>query len=221
MIKVPCEFSYDHYKEIIESAKTKYKILPLRDYRPSTQDKVLLLRHDIDAKVRRATRMARLEYDLDVKATYFVRVHAELYNPFGFRAYPLLKRIAEMGHEIGLHFENLDFSHITGEDPSSVLRREIGVLETVLGVKIQGIAGHRGFSGIDNSDFIPKTRLADFGVEYEAHELTTDCFFVSDSLRRWARTDGRCACQILQENHPRLCLLTHPQFWYRRAYYLG
>jgi len=221
VIKVPCDFSYDHYREIIDSAKAKYQILPLKDFKPLTKDKVLVLRHDIDAKVRRATRMAKLERDLDVTATYFVRVHAELYNPFGFRTYPLLKGIADMGHEIGLHFENLDFSHITGEDSSSVLRREIDVLETILGVKIKGIASHRGFSGIDNSDFMLKTRLSDFGVYYEAHELTKNCFFISDSLRRWARTNGQCVCQILQENHPQLCLLAHPQFWYKKAYYLG
>ena len=215
-----CAFSYDHYREIVESAKTKYRILPLQDFKLFAGDRVLLLRHDIDAKVRRAARMAKLEHDLGVKATYFVRVHAELYNPFGFRTYPLLKRIADMGHEIGLHFENLDFSHITNEDPSFILRREIGVLETVLGVKIKGIAAHRGFSGIDNNDFTREMDLSAFGLEYEAHKITRDCLFVSDSLRRWAKTNGRCICQILQENHPRICLLTHPQFWYRTSYYL-
>jgi len=218
---VSCAFSYDHYREIVESAKSKYRILSLQDYKRFAEDRVLLLRHDIDAKVRRATRMAKLEHDLGVKATYFVRVHAELYNPFGFRTYPLLKGIVDMGHEIGLHFENLDFSHITNEDPSSVLRREIGVLETVLGVKIKGIAAHRGFSGIVNSDFARNIDLSNFRIEYEAEEITKDCLFVSDSLRRWARPDGRCICQILKENHPRICLLTHPQFWYKTSYYLG
>lgn len=217
---MPCEFSYDHYRETIQLAKRRYKIMTLQEYSSPRQDKVLVLRHDIDTNPRRAAQMAQVEHDLDVRSTYFVRVHAEMYNPFGFRTYPLLKKILGMGHEIGLHFENLDFSHITKEDPSSILRREIEVLQSVLEIKIKGIAAHRGFSGIVNSDFLKNVDPFDFGLEYEAQELTKDCFFVSDSLRRWARTDGRCICQILQDNLPRICLLTHPQFWYKTAYYL-
>ena len=218
---MPCDFSYDHYKEIIELAKGKYRIMTMQEYSASRQNEVLVLRHDIDTNPQRALRMAKIERNLDVRSTYFVRVHAEMYNPFGFKTYRRLKEISRMGHEIGLHFENLDFSRITEEDSSSVLKREIQVLQTVLGIKIRGVAAHRGFSGIDNSDFVRNMNLSEFDLEYEAHQLTRDCLFVSDSLRRWTRTNGRCVCQIMQEDHPRICLLIHPQFWYRTAYYLG
>lgn len=218
---MPCDFSYNHYKEIIELAKGKYKIMTMQQYNSSRPNEVLVLRHDIDANPRRALRMAQIERKLDVRSTYFVRVHAEMYNPFGFKTYRQLSEISRMGHEIGLHLENLDFSHITEEDPSSVLRKETQVLQTVLGIKIRGVAAHRGFSGIDNSDFVRNINLSEFDLEYEAHELTKDFLFVSDSLRRWTHTNGRCICQIVQEDHPRICLLIHPQFWYRTAYYLG
>jgi len=218
---MPCDFSYDHYKEILELAKRQYGIMTMLQYSSSRPDKALVLRHDIDTNPRRALRMAQIEKKLDVRSTYFVRVHAEMYNPFGFKTYRQLREISRMGHEIGLHLENLDFSNITEEDPSSVLKREIQVLQTVLGTKVRGVAAHRGFSGIDNSDFVRDIDLSEFDLEYEAQELTRDCLFVSDSLRRWTHTNGRCVCRTLQEDHPRICLLVHPQFWYRTAYYLG
>ena len=217
---MPCDFSYDHYKEILELSKRRYKILPLNEYRSFRPDKVLLLRHDVDFAPERAAQMAKVEHDLDVKSTYFVRVHAEDYNPFGFKSYLALREISQMGHEIGLHFENLDLSYITGEDPSSILGREIATLQGILGIKVRGIAAHKDFSGIDNSDFVRTIDPAKYDVEYEASELTKDCLLVSDSLRRWSRTNGRCACQVLQEDPPRICLLTHPHFWYRKAYHI-
>jgi len=219
-MKVPCDFSYDHYKEIVQLAKTNYEIMTLHEYDASKRERVLILRHDIDANPQRAARMAELEHELDVKSTYFVRVHAETYNPFGFRAYPSIKKISQLGHEIGLHYENLDLSLITGEDPQSILKREIQALQTILGVRIRGIAAHRGFSGITNRNFWKNLDPSQFGLEYEAQELTKDCLFVSDSLTNWPRTGGECVCEVLPRGNPRICLLIHPQFWYKTAYYL-
>ena len=217
---MPCDFSYNHYEQIIQLARTKYEIVTLQEYSRSRRDRVLILRHDIDANPQRAVGIAKLEHDLGVESTYFVRVHAEMYNPFGFRTYPSLKRITQLGHEIGLHYENLDLSHITGEDAQSILKKEIQTLQTILGIKIAGMSAHRGFSGIANRNFWKNLDPSQFGLEYEAQELTKDCLFVSDSLTNWPRTGGECVCKVLPKDNPRICLLTHPQFWYKTAYYL-
>ena len=215
---MPCDFSYNHYREIIETAKRRgYRVIQMREYAHSRGDnRILLLRHDIDIHPRCAERLARFERDLDVRSTYFVRVHTDLFNPFSYEVYPLLRKILEMGHEIGLHFENVDFSRTTGEDASSILRREIDALQTILGVKIAGMAAHRDLiSAVSNDGADP----SEYGLAYEARALTRDCMFVSDSLRQWTGTEGRCACQVLQDTHldvPRICLLTHPEFWYQR-----
>ena len=78
---MPCDFSYGHYREIIELAKRKHRIMTMLQYSSSRPDEVLVLRHDIDTNPRRALRMAQVERNLDVRSTYFVRVHAEMYNP--------------------------------------------------------------------------------------------------------------------------------------------
>jgi hypothetical protein len=218
-----CDFSYNHYCEIIELAKKKgYRIMPLADLLSSGDDRIMLLRHDVEWSVERAARMAEIEHSLSVRATYFIRVHSETYNPFSFKTYPSLKRIYQLGHEIGLHFENLDFSVVTGEDPSSILKRELGILQTILGIKIRGVAAHRDFSGIDNSDFSSGIVLSEYGLDYEAYQLSKEFLFVSDSLRTWRRTNGRCICEVLRSNPSHeICLLTHPDLWYQESYYLG
>jgi hypothetical protein len=220
VIQVPCSFSYTHYRTIIRRAKEReYRIMQMREYtqaRPS--QRVLLLRHDIDTHPECAERLARVERDLGVRSTYFVRVHTDMYNPFGFRVYPILRNILEMGHEIGLHFENTDMSRMTGEDARSILRREIDVLQATLGTRIEGIAAHVDLiSGVNNDDINP----LDYDIEYEARTLTRGFTFVSDSLRKWPHTNGRCICRILQDPHlnaARICLLTHPEFWYENRH---
>jgi len=215
---MPCDFSYDHYREIIETAKRRgYRVMQMREYaRPREDSRILLLRHDIDIHPKCAERLARFERDLGVRSTYFVRVHTNLYNPFSYDVYPLLRKILEMEHEIGLHFENVDFSHTTGEDASLILRREIDALQAILGVKITGMAAHRDLISAVSND---GTNPSEYGLAYEARAVTNDCMFVSDSLRQWTRTEGRCVCRVLQDTHldvPRICLLTHPEFWYER-----
>jgi hypothetical protein len=197
-------------------AKEKgYRIIPMQEYAQARQnEKVLLLRHDVDIYPECATRLALVEHSLKIRSTYFVRVHTDMYNPFGFRVYPLLRNISKMGHEIGLHFENVDFSKTTGEDARSILRREIDVLQAVLGTRIVGMAAHIDvISGVNSDEINP----SEYGLQYEARALTRNCMFVSDSLRKWTRTNGRCICRILQDsslNATHICLLTHPEFWY-------
>jgi len=124
-----------------------------------------------------------------------------------------------MGHEVALQFECLDVAHLSGEDPGKILRREIQVLESILGQKIQGIAAHRGFSGFDNDRF--EFKPSEYGLQYEARRASAGSAFISDSMKRWPRTNGQCFCKTLEQESlpPRIFLLIHPDFWYEKSYY--
>ena len=96
-----CGFSIEHYRELLEAAKAGGYRFACFDVAPQQGD--LLLRHDVDLSLDAALRMAELEADAEVTATYFLMTQSVFYNlasPEGLRA---LNRLRELGHGVGLH----------------------------------------------------------------------------------------------------------------------
>jgi hypothetical protein len=98
---VSCSFSIEHYRELLEAAKAGRYRFGHFDSAPESGD--LLLRHDVDLSLDAALRMAELEAEAQVTATYFLMTQSVFYNlasPEGLRA---LNRLRELGHGVGLH----------------------------------------------------------------------------------------------------------------------
>ena len=64
-------------------------------------DRTVVLRHDVDRLPGNALRLARLEADMGVEATYYFRIVPQSLQP------EIIRENAEMGHEIGYHYEDL------------------------------------------------------------------------------------------------------------------
>jgi hypothetical protein len=104
-----CAFDLEHYRELLEAARSG-------GYRPAFFDRDpregdLLLRHDVDLSLDAALRMAELESDLRWPATYFLMTESVFYNlasPEGSRA---ILRLHELGHTTGLHAVWPNFEH--------------------------------------------------------------------------------------------------------------
>ncbi len=218
-----CSFKLNHYKDVLKQAlKLDYKISAFKDYPKINKfRKIILLRHDIDFNIERALEVAKIDNNLGIKATYFVRLHAKDYNPFEFKAYTILREILKMGHEIGLHSEALDVSHITKENPVEIFKREKEILESILNIKIASAAQHGDFTGISRNYanyFFGKYKKEDVRILYQPFE---DRFFkamkyISDSLGSWR--EG-CMCQHIGK-FDRLQICTHPNYWFYKFYHL-
>jgi len=217
-----CNFTFAHYRETLILAKNSgYNFSNLGDFDPVTIGKsFILLRHDIDCPAfNKALSFAKIENELKVKATYFIRVHSDAYNPFGFRNYHILRQIIDLGHEVGLHYEHIDFCKITREDPASILKKGKNILELILGVKIKGIAGHgEGFIP-KNWDFWQKYNFKDFGFEYDAYEekFMNGVQYVDDALGKW--NEGKCMCKYINQ-FDKIYFQFHPVYWYHKHFQL-
>ena len=98
---VSCGFDLDHYRELLEAARSGGYRFAFFDSTPRTGD--LLLRHDVDLSLEAALAVAELEADLGVAATYFLMTRSEFYNldaPSGGAA---IERLRRLGHRVGLH----------------------------------------------------------------------------------------------------------------------
>jgi hypothetical protein len=96
-----CEFSLEHYGGLMDAAKAGGYRFAFFDAEPESGD--LLLRHDVDLSLEAAVRLAELEAEAGVAATYFLMTQSVFYNlasPEGLRA---LNRLRELGHGVGLH----------------------------------------------------------------------------------------------------------------------
>ena len=99
-------------------------------------------RIDVDCSLLRAGRLAKICNALGIKASFFIRLHAKEYNPFDFENFRQLRAIMEAGHEIGYHSEIIDQAAIWSEDAATALRRDLAVMEAMLGAPVRGAASH-------------------------------------------------------------------------------
>ena len=65
------------------------------------EGKVVVMRHDVDELAGNALKMARLEHELGVRATYYFRIVKQSNVP------EVIEEIARLGHDIGYHYEDL------------------------------------------------------------------------------------------------------------------
>src|SRR2546423_11193563 len=106
----------------------------------TTSPKLCILRHDIDVDPGAALELAEIEAARGVRGTYFVMTRSPVYNAFGRANHTMLRRIAELGHWIGLHY---DIAFTPGEGSvEHWIESEANVLATMLGVEVGSVSFH-------------------------------------------------------------------------------
>jgi hypothetical protein len=211
----PCDFSLSHYRACLEEARrrgyTFYSMMEAAAMGDGCSAKAIVLRHDLDHRVTLASKFAEIECAVGVTATYFVRIHAP-YNAASVENFRVLRALQRMNHEIGLHFD-CDFASLFDEEPEALLRRDKAVLESILGTSIRGVSPHEPLKSLFA---ITDECAREIGFAYHAYSdlFTKRMKYVSDSSSRWR--EG-CMCQFITADTPRLCILTHPIWWFHES----
>ncbi|QKG78807.1 polysaccharide deacetylase family protein [Tenuifilum thalassicum] len=65
-------------------------------------NKIIILRHDVDLKPENSLKTATIEHNLGIRGTYYFRIVKESFDV------DIIKQIADLGHEIGYHYETMD-----------------------------------------------------------------------------------------------------------------
>jgi len=172
------EFSATGYRDLIAAILAKgYRIRGFADVQASRRD--LILRHDIDQCLNTAARLAALEAEEGWRASYFVLMRSEMYNPFSPAGVRALDEISAGGHDIGLH---LDAALYGGDSEAleSAARRECAMLESITGRKIEMISFHRPAPNLIPCEYI----LAGRGNAYEPR-FFNEIGYCSDSRGDW------------------------------------
>ncbi|MDX6513315.1 MAG: hypothetical protein QOE36_2819 [Gaiellaceae bacterium] len=96
-----CAFDLDHYRELLESAKSGGYRFAGFDLDPGPGD--LILRHDVDLSLEAALEVARLEHAVGATATYFLMTESVFYNLAAKTGRHALEELRALGHGVGLH----------------------------------------------------------------------------------------------------------------------
>lgn len=232
------KFTWDNlkneYEKIIQSG---YEIITCEEYvkkKGTFKNKILVNRIDIDMSIKKVRNLLDIYDELNIKGSFFVRLHASEYNPFSFEGYRILKRLLNSGHELGYHSEIIDQSKIWNENSNECLIRDLKVLGTMFDYKVKSVASHGGMTGFNNLDFWKTNKPKDFDLLYEAYDeepeynLFNESFYISDS--EWTKwkcykngklviDDTRSPSEHIKDEHKLIHLLIHSDTYFNNHFY--
>lgn len=203
------DFTRTHYAECIDLAKTQYRFIGYAEARSETN--FVLWRHDVDFSMHVAKKLALIEAEKGVKATYFIYPHCEFYNLLERDVFDLVKDIQGLGHDIGLHFDSHFYNITNAAQLDAALHREKALLGDFFNTDISVFSFH------NNNDFTMSCEDWQYGgmINTYASYFKKEVGYCSDShgIWRFARL-----YEVLKKfEHQKLQVLTHPEWWQETA----
>lgn len=180
------DFSLSILKIILEAILSEhYKYIPFVKLRSHQQTKILILRHDVDLKPENSLATAKLEHSLGIKGTYYFRIIPETFKP------DIIKEIADLGHEIGYHYEDMDLVQADNLDKHIDLAyesfcRNLEKLRKVVQIDTACMHGSPR-AKYDNKMIWTKYNYRDLGLIGEPYfDIDFNEFlYLTDTGRRW------------------------------------
>jgi hypothetical protein len=179
------DFTLKIYRKLLITLKqANYNFITFEEFcKCRIEDKFVILRHDVDLKAENSLETAKIEQELDIKATYYLRI-----VPQSNKSH-IIKQIVELGHEIGYHYE--DLSLFNGNEQKAIVHFEKQLSYFHQFYPVKTICMHGSFySKIDNKNIWKNYNYRDFDILGEPY-FDVDfnkVFYLTDTGRCW---DGK------------------------------
>ena len=199
------DFTISRYRDLLDVARRTYAFVK---YESALEiKKGIFWRHDVDCSLNRALRLAVIESEVGVEATYFINPHSEFYNLLERNQADIIFRILELGHSIGLHFDAEFYNVVEESILGELIDREAGWLESWFGVRPVAFSFH------NPTEFLLGCDADSYGGLINCYSLffRNEVGYCSDSNGYWR---FRPLIDVLTEaREERLQVLTHPEWW--------
>ncbi len=198
------DFNIDSYNAIIKKIIAngyKFVSFPKQNKLKLSNQKEVLLRHDIDFSLTAAREIAQHDYNSGIRSTFFIYLNTPFYNILFEDDKKQIDEIVDFGHDIALHFN---------EKINIGLDKEIEILSKVFSnVRTDLISFHK-----PRIDYHTKTNIRN-NIPEQILTSYDDTFFkdikyISDSKCSFNETKF---ASILDSNKS-FQLLIHPVWWY-------
>lgn len=226
------DFTLISYNQLLKTLLAQdFKFQPFVEFMQIPAPRIIILRHDVDRRPGNALKIARIEYDLGIQASYYFRAVPESWDA------AVIRTIAGLGHEIGYHYENL--SACKG-DPGRAwenFQANLAKLRDLASVTTICMHGSP-LSRIDNLDLWQTHDYKSLGIVGEPYLDVdfTKVFYLTDTGRRWNHVGASIRDRVVsgfdihvdstthlinlarQGRLPdQIMINTHPQRWENRA----
>jgi hypothetical protein len=222
-------FSHAAFRKLLRTMIERFGTTDFRVCRARRDDRnQCVLRHDVDRRPRNALRIASIEALLGVRATFYFR-RREIR-----RQVPLIRRIAEAGHEIGYHYEALALARGNLSLAREIMIEDLEALRRTAPVTTAAMHGSP-LSAYSNLSVWQSLSLRDVGLDSEAFLVVNspDWIYFTDTGRTWKQrvtnlrdyapnaavlppgvaTTRELAGYIAAMGDGNLCVTAHPERW--------
>jgi len=204
------DFTLTNYRKLLTIAKENFRFVSYTD-ELSADYKNILLRHDIDLSIPNALRMAEIEKELKINATYFLQVHSEFYNPFDKENFTAIQQIVKMGHILGLHFDTHFWEVSSEEQLEKCLTIDKHTLETYFNTPIKTFSFHNTNKTVLSYENYFYAGL----INVYANFFKTKVGYCADSTGYWRFE--RLEDRLIEANDTNLQILIHPGMWHNEV----
>jgi hypothetical protein len=204
------DFSYSYFRKLLEILQSDFEPQLLGDavrLDSPTDKKLAFVRHDVDVDLSKALRMAEIEREHSVPASYMIMNASLMYSLRDPSSKRTLREIQSLGHEVGLHFDcPEELRHEKGElsQLEDKIESACSELEECIGTPVKSLSFHRPIPWLLRGPLLIGSR-----VNAYAKELME--WYLSDSKGSWR--EGEPLPKLRHPQGNRLQLLTHPIWW--------
>ena len=200
-------FDFETYWWIMTRLARTHRWVRFRDFASGEPaDPFVIVRHDVDYSPAAALRLAEQEAERGLFATYFLLVGTRYYNLLAPEHARVARRLVELGHEVGLHYDVNFLLSFPRAEWKPLLRAQARLLGDLAGAEVVSIAMHQ--PALNGED--PFRGDPEFINAYE-QRFVRDAVYVSDSCRAW-RDEG-WSMLVTGAVPRRLQLALHPINW--------
>jgi len=223
------DFTHKKYAELCNAiSNSSYLSMSVGKYLfNGTKNNVIILRHDVDCKIKNSLKIAKIEREKELTSTYYIRMAGKVFKP------DTIREIEGLGHEIGYHYEVLDKAKGNHKKAIEIFKDELTELRKVCDVRTICMHGNP-LTRWDNRDLWKRYNFKDFGIDGEAYLSIdySDVVYFSDTGRTWSGEKYRVkdvvdGCSVLfyinstdglielikDETIEQMCILAHPGQW--------
>jgi hypothetical protein len=196
------DFTHQNYIELLAGiTESGRKVVSFRDI-SEEDDSFVILRHDVDFSLQKALDMARLDNEAGATSTFFILLTAPYYNPLSEEGVKIIRQIAGLGHECGLHYDCTGFELLSEEQRQDRIKTFAASLADATGVPINSVAQHKPAKSKITLQFPAYTNAYD-------DKYFKEIAYISDSRGRFRHDD----VQGFIKQNKRCQLLIHPIWW--------
>lgn len=202
--KLVMKFTYESYEMMLKKLLDRGYVF--KNYSNWMEDeKTVILRHDVDYSLEKAAQMSEIEKKMHVEGTYFILLSTNFYNVHSKESKMYIGNIIKNGGNIGLHFDETQYTISSEENIKAYVHHEIEMLSNIIERKINVVSMHR-----PSKEFLSSNIKFENVINSYGDIFCREMKYVSDSRRFWRENIDEI---IEGKIYKRLHILTHP-YWY-------